>query len=231
MTFAAHVRLALTAATLAFVVTLLAIVTDVDVAISDALYNPQASWPVSHAHGLLRFFFYDGPVWLLGLLAIGLAAGAVFPRLLKATGLSRREGLFVLTCLVATPVLVGAMKDLSGVACAYDLARYGGTLSDELGRYPFMHPDAGRCWPAAHPSGAFALLCLGALPRPRHVRRNLWILALGAGLALGAYQVARGAHFVSHVIVTALVAQVVASATAAVLLSRTQREMTSSPPM
>ena len=231
MTYAAHMRLALVAAALVVIVTLLAVFTDIDVAISDALYGLQGSWPVSHAHGPLRLFFYDGPIWLLGLLAIGLAAGAAFPRLLEPTGLTRRESLFALTCLIATPVLVGTLKDLSGVACAYDLARYGGTLSDELGRYPFMHPDAGRCWPAAHPSGAFALLCLGALHRPRHVRRGLWLLALGAGLVLGAYQVARGAHFVSHVIITALVAQVVASAAAALLLSRPQREMTSSPPM
>jgi membrane-associated PAP2 superfamily phosphatase len=231
VTFSTHVRLASVAAALVFIVTLLAMVTDFDLAISDALYSPHNSWPVSHAYGALRFFLYDGPIWLLGLLAIGLAAAAAFPRLLGQSGLSRRECLFALTCLVATPVLVGTLKDLSGVACAYDLARYGGTLSDELGRYPFMHPGAGRCWPAAHPSGAFALLCLGALHRPRHVRRSLWLLALGAGLVLGAYQVARGAHFVSHVIITALVAQVVASSAAAVLLSRTQREITSSPPM
>jgi membrane-associated PAP2 superfamily phosphatase len=231
LTCAAYVRRALVAALLVFLVTGLAVISDADLALSDAIYGLNGTWPVTHEPGPLRLAFYDGPVWLLGLLAIGLAIGAVFPRLLEPTGLSRRETLFVLVCLIATPALVGSLKSLSGVACAYDLARYGGELSDDLGRYPFAHSGAGRCWPAAHPSGAFALLCLGALPRPRNLRRRLWALALAGGTVLGIYQVARGAHFASHVIITALIAEALASSAAAGMLGCTQPDMTSSPPM
>lgn len=214
-----HRRAALGAAVMALLVTIVAVNTDLDIRLSDAVYGVAGAWPATHRPGPARLAFYDAPVSLLGLFASYLAAGLVWPRLRQAIRLSRRESVFVLVCLACTPVVIGTLKQLSGVACAYDLVRYGGALADSLGRYPFSGAGAGQCWPAAHPSGAFALLCLGSLPRSRSARTGLWLLALGFGSVLGIYQVARGAHFASHVIVTALIAQSIASIAAYALLA------------
>lgn len=203
----------------------------VDTTISDTVFRAASGWPVPHTRGPLRLFLYDSPTWLLGLLAIWLAVGTLRPVLVRRLGLSGREALYVVTCLVSVPLAVGTLKHLSGVACAYDLARYGGTLADSLGHLPFTRMRNGGCWPAAHPSGAFALVCLGMLPRSRVVRIRLWLLAAAAGTALGVYQVLRGAHFASHIILTAVIAQVVACILAMAILPPRQGAMRSTPPM
>jgi len=226
-----HVRCVIIAAALACVVTALSGSVDIDVRISDAVFRDSGGWPITHHPGLMRGLFYDGPVRLLGLLALWLAAGAAYPALLRPPGLARRESLYILACLVSTPLLIGTLKHFSGVECAYDLIRYGGATADIRGHFPFTRVAEGGCWPAAHPSGAFALLCLGALNRRASVRIMLWSLAFAAGTILGVYQVARGAHFVSHVVITALIAQALACLFAALMLPRTQAEITSTPPM
>jgi membrane-associated PAP2 superfamily phosphatase len=94
----------------------------------------------------------------------------------------------------------------SGHSCPWDLPQYGAA---SVG-------GPGHCSPAAHPLVGFALFGLYfALrqERPAAARAALaaaWIIGLGAG----AIQVARGAHFASHVLWTAWVAWAVTLAAA-----------------
>ncbi|MEQ9564199.1 MAG: hypothetical protein RLN69_16885, partial [Woeseiaceae bacterium] len=55
-----------------------------------------------------------------------------------------------------------------------------------------------------------ALLCLAWLDRLRRRRGHFVVLGLSAGFSMGTYQMARGAHFASHVLVTGLIAVLVA---------------------
>jgi membrane-associated PAP2 superfamily phosphatase len=70
----------------------------------------------------------------------------------------------------------------------------------------FLEPRRnGGCWPSGHASGGFALLCLGWLGRRRVAQRWLLVPGIVAGFTMGTYQIARGAHFASHVLVTGLI--------------------------
>lgn len=63
-----------------------------------------------------------------------------------------------------------------------------------------------RCFPAGHASGGFALLVLYHLPR-RPRRRWPWMFpGLVAGGLTGGYKMVIGDHFLSHTLVTALLA-------------------------
>lgn len=206
------------AAALALVV-LVSAVTPVDTLLSDLVFDGRASrWPVSHEHGWLRFACYEGPKYLVGLIWLGLVAGLVRPRLLAGIGLARREAAFLVSCLALVPLVVGLIKYHSGVVCAGDLARYGGPKPDVLGHFGIERlfaTDVPRgCWPSGHASGGYALMAFGFLDRPLRQRLWLWITGAGVGTAMGAYQVARGAHFPSHVLVTALIAQLLICALA-----------------
>ncbi len=72
----------------------------------------------------------------------------------------RRPAAFVATCLIGATLLVGTLKQVTNVDCPWDLTRYGGTR-------PFVHlfadrPDAlphAACFPGAHSSSGFALVC------------------------------------------------------------------------
>lgn len=99
-----------------------------------------------------------------------------------------RRGALYMAIIAA---VVNALKYYSSHSCPWDLLEYGGS-----------HPDAGRCLPAAHPITGFSLFGLYLALNRR------WALtaALAVGFIAGAVQVARGAHFPSHVLWTAWVA-------------------------
>ncbi|MEJ2604973.1 MAG: phosphatase PAP2 family protein [Gammaproteobacteria bacterium] len=182
-----------------------------DVRFSDWLYDDAIGrWPVAHS-GWLRAVAYDGAKYALGATALGLLGGILYPSWLRRLRLARAEAAYLLMCLIAVPVIVAAIKYSSGVACAAELTRYGGAYPDDAGHFgpaALAGTYAARgCWPSGHASGGYALLALGFLDRPPPVRFRLWAAGALLGTLMGAYQIARGAHFVSHVAVTALMAQ------------------------
>ena len=120
---------------------------------------------------------------------------------LAAGGDWRRGALY----MAAIALVAAVLKQLSPCSCPWDMPEFGG-----------LAPQAGRCLPAAHPLTGFALFGLALALRDEHPRAALGILAAAwlIGLAAGALQVARGAHFVSHVLWTAWVAWAVTLALA-----------------
>lgn len=220
--WAAHASVA--AALLAIVI-VVASSTDIDMRAADALFAAGGgSWPLAHA-GWPRWLFYDGAKVALAAFGLFLMAGMAKPPVLHRSGLSRREAGYLLVCLCLVPVVVGLIKYHSGVSCANALLRYGGDVPDVLGHFtPGRMLSLGfsrGCWPSGHASGGFALLALGCLPRRRAAQRLLWCAGLMAGGTMGAYQVLRGAHFPSHVVVTAAISQLLVCLLAGLMLKRT----------
>jgi membrane-associated PAP2 superfamily phosphatase len=108
-------------------------------------------------------------------------------------GALRRGALYMAAITLAVLVL----KHYSPVSCPWDLIEYGG-----------KQPQTGRCLPAAHPLTGFSLfgLYLALRQDRRRAARGVLAAAWIIGLAAGAVQVARGAHFASHVLWTAWLA-------------------------
>lgn len=188
-----------------------------DIWLSDHSYDfKQASWAMDHNSGVWRAFFYDGPKALLILLGVTLLVLIARPAWLPKWRLSRREAVMVFICLATVPAVVGLVRNSSGVSCPRELQHYNGPVADDLGHFDAARisktAPGGGCWPSAHASGGFALLCLAFLNRARRTRIQFAILGLSVGAAMGAYQVLRGAHFASHIVVTMLMALIVIQA-------------------
>lgn len=171
-----------------------------DFAISALAYSPQArAFPLKDAwafavlgHSALEYFAVA--VWL-ALLAVAAAA----PRW-------RAVALHAFLAMALAAFAVAGLRELSAHSCPWDLAEFGGAAQwyPVFGEKP-AGPGPGRCLPAAHASTGFALLGLHFALRDARPRLARWalVLALLLGLAAGAVQVARGAHFVTHVLWTA----------------------------
>ena len=133
------------------------------------------------------------------------AAAWLMPRRTRAHE-ARHTLTFVTAAAVATAATVSAAKHFGGHACPWDIADFGGIapyrhLLEPHGALPPVHG----CFPAAHPLVGYGWLgaAFVLLPCARRLARLATFVALTVGTALGFVQIARGAHFVSHVLWTA----------------------------
>ena len=155
--------------------------TGLDFAVSGLAFDAQAGMFPLKDQWWLRVAGHTALKWLM------LAAWLVC---LAAGGAYRRGALHMALIAIA----VNLLREWSPYSCPWDLPQFGGSA-----------PETGRCLPAAHPLTGFAWLGLYAVLRHEGPRAARLVLA-GAGLVgtlAGAVQVARGAHFVSHVLWTA----------------------------
>ena len=181
--------------------------TNIDLLLQDRLYDPGQGWLIDPNAAVPRFWFYRLPkvlLWLVGLAPLVLALGPA--RWRDRWGMVRRDLLVFFAAMALIPLSVGIGKALTRVYCPCELARYGGKVAyvKIFSAYtPEDRPERpGRCFPAAQASGGFALMGLLAISRLRHRHRVAFLVGSSAGFLLGAYQMARGAHFLSHTLVS-----------------------------
>ncbi len=177
--------------------------TGIDIWLQNRLYDPATGWIVDPDAELPRFLLYRLPkmlLWLFGLLVLILAAGP--ERWRRRAGLLRRDLWVLFSILALVPLTVGAVKTLSRVPCPYELQCYGGTYPYVKLFTPYTAEERpakyGRCFPAAQASAGFSLMGLLALGASRRRFRRAFLIGSAAGFFLGSYQMARGAHFLSH---------------------------------
>jgi membrane-associated PAP2 superfamily phosphatase len=186
--------------------------TPADLWLQESLYDESGqTWLWSSADPLARFVFYDGPKGLLLLFALCLVLALIFVRRLPALAPYRSGMRIVLLSLVLVPATVAGLKQTNSVGCPRDLALFGGQVAYSGIAEAFLadgpEPAARRpCFPAAHASGGFALLSLFFLFKERRNRARAARLALAAGWAMGGYKIVIGDHFLSHTIVSMLLA-------------------------
>lgn len=189
--------------------------TDADLAVQDRFYDlTTGHWWVNAKDPVGRAMFYDGPkllLWMVGLSLIALTAGPA--RWRTRWALNRRGLALALLSLASVPILAGWGKRSIGLHCPSHLVRYGGDAP--YGKLFSPRATAGQpnkrngCFPAGHASGGFALWGLIALRDDRRWRRLIIATGLGLGAWMGGYQMLKGAHFLSHTLVTLLLAWLV----------------------
>lgn len=121
----------------------------------------------------------------------------------------RRPGAYFVLAVILTVAIVGLLKVITNVDCAWDLAPFGG-------RFPYVHLFADRpndlphakCFPAAHASSGYALMALYFVFRERNRKWARMGLAFGIvlGMIFGLAQQSRGAHLLSHDVWAAMLA-------------------------
>ncbi len=189
--------------------------TNTDLKLQDQFFDfGTGRWWVDARDPWGRLFFYNGPkalVWIVGLTLLTLTAGPA--RLREKCSLDRRS-LGLATLVIATvPALAGLGKSFIPVHCPSELTRYGG--NENYVKLCSPSPEAsvneqhGGCFPAGHSSGGFAFLGLISIRTDKRWRQAVVALGLGLGWWMGGYQMLKGAHFLSHTLVTMFLAWIV----------------------
>lgn len=192
--------------------------TGVDLWVQDHVYDfTTQAWIVDGNAPLPRLLFYDGPklgIILFGVSLIVLALGpARWRAWLARRGVSRRDLGVVIAVLASVPALIGAGKAVTNIFCPSEIRRYGGDVPYVRLCEAYPTDDRpvrrGRCFPAGHASGGFALMALAQFARKRRGRLIGLAIGLAVGGTMSAYQTLKGAHYLSHSLVTLLVAWII----------------------
>ncbi len=187
--------------------------TPVDLWIQDLLFDfPTGTWMIDADAFWPGVFAYTGPKLLLIIFSVGLIVIASGPdrwrrRVLPWT--MGRACLWVVIATVATgPALIALGKSTTNVFCPSQIRRYGGNAPYVLvcQAYPAGDRPAkrGRCFPAGHASGGYALMSLAGLVASRRGQKIGLLIGVALGSWMGGYQMLKGAHYLSHTVVTAL---------------------------
>ncbi len=121
-------------------------------------------------------------------------------------GLRRYRQVFcyiAISTLLAT-ALISSLKHLTRIPCPQALVEFGGHRA-WIDYWQLFSPQLpkGSCYPAGHASGGYAWLCLAFVFPFASRRFFVWLTpGLLLGLVFGVAQQLRGAHFISHDLMT-----------------------------
>jgi membrane-associated PAP2 superfamily phosphatase len=185
--------------------------TATDLLLQPLFYNPtERLWVWNGTEPISRLLFYDGVKGVLIALWLCCAMLLLLHRRLPRLGPYVRGLRIVFLSLILVPATVAGLKAGTNVACPRDLSQFGGELvyAKMFQEYPASSSRIGRqhCFPAAHASAGFALLSLFFLFKSRRNRRRAIYASLAIGWTMGSYKIVIGDHFLSHTIVSMLLA-------------------------
>lgn len=183
--------------------------TNLDIIIQDLFYNFESGkWMISRKDPLLKAVFYTGIKKVLIIMGIGAVTAFILSFRKKGIKAHRRKLLLVILSLAIGPSLIAGSKSVTNIYCPSQIERYGGRMPyiKVFERYPenFTPCGCGRCFPAGHASGGFALMSLYFVLKRREYRVAGLVAGLFTGWSMGLYQMLKGAHFLSHTLVTML---------------------------
>ncbi|ADR34995.1 phosphoesterase PA-phosphatase-like protein [Sulfuricurvum kujiense DSM 16994] len=202
-------------------------VSGTDIWVQNHFYNPvNHQWILDREDPVLNFIFYDGIKRLIIIVNVLVLIALVV--WWKKPFLARyRKGLIiVLLSSIFVPIIVGSFKATTNIPCPKNLEIYGGIYPHTCvwEKYPstFCNQKKIKCWPAGHASGGFALLSLFYLFRKRRAKIIALSGVMVVGWSMGTYKMLIGDHFLSHTVITMIMAWLIISIIVA-LLSRLER--------
>ena len=185
--------------------------TQLDISVQNFFYNFETkTWLIDKDEPILKFFLYDGLKTALIIFAVAILFSLILFRK-KAIIQKYKKGLIiVLAAAIFVPLLIGSLKAITNTPCPCNIVNFNGKYPDikVFDSYPkdFVQTSKAKCWPAGHASGGFALMALFFLFKTTINQKKALITGLVVGWSMGAYKMLLGDHFLSHSIITMLMA-------------------------
>lgn len=186
-------------------------VTNLDIEFQKLFFNFEyKDWIWDKNEPISKFLFYTGLKKALLIFAFIILLILVFFRKNNIVKSYKSGLIIVLISAMIIPTFVIGLKTISNTPCPRNIEYFGGDYPDikVFDSYPkeFEQKHKIRCWPAGHASGGFALLSLFFLFKRRKNKIIALIFALSLGWIMGIYKMIIGDHFLSHTIITMLIA-------------------------
>jgi membrane-associated PAP2 superfamily phosphatase len=185
--------------------------TQLDITVQNFFYNFETkTWLIDKNEPILKFFLYDGLKTALIIFAVAILFSLILFRK-KAIIQKYKKGLMiVLASAIFVPLLIGSLKAITNTPCPCNIVNFNGTYPDikVFDSYPkdFVQTSKAKCWPGGHASGGFALMALFFLFKTSTNKKRALITGLVVGWSMGTYKMLLGDHFLSHTIITMIIA-------------------------
>lgn len=184
---------------------------NLDLKFQSLFFNPDTKlWLVARDNMILKFIFYKFPKYIIAIYGISMILWAVKLRHYKENIELQKKLLFLILVLICTPLTVALLKHYSPIYCPNFIEEFGG---DKLYISPFdmfngtiFFNNTGKCFPAGHASGGFALISLYFVMPGKASKICSLLFGLFLGWIMGLYQIAKGTHYLSDTIVTLAIA-------------------------
>lgn len=177
--------------------------TSLDTRIADLFFDVQLHQFTFKKDPFLVVWMHVGLKWLIVTVALACLVPALLSYRLAGLKPYRLSFMWVFAGMVISTAAVAILKHYNQHGCPWDITLYGGHLP-LFGLFTTAPAgvEAGRCFPAGHPSGGFALMAFYFAFMHSKPRFSVFMLGLGLlmGLLMGLAQMIRGAHFLSHVL-------------------------------
>jgi len=188
--------------------------TNIDIIIQNYFYNFETkSWLIDKDEPILKLFLYDGLKQGLIIFGVFILILLIFFRKYEFVKEYKKGLIILLLSSIFVPTIVGSLKAITNTPCPCNIEHFGGAYPDikVFDKYPedFIQKSKAKCWPAGHASGGFALMSLFFLfKKPKHQKIAL-IGTIILAWSMGTYKMLLGDHFLSHTIITMLLAWII----------------------
>ena len=188
--------------------------TNIDIMIQNYFYNSETkSWLIDKDEPILKLFLYDGLKQGLIIFGVFILILLIFFRKNEFVKEYKKGLIILLLSSIFVPTIVGSLKAITNTPCPCNIEHFGGEYPDikVFDKYPedFIQKSKAKCWPAGHASGGFALMALFFFfKNPRNQFFGL-IGAITLGWSMGTYKMLLGDHFLSHTIITMILAWII----------------------
>ncbi|MFA9372809.1 MAG: phosphatase PAP2 family protein [Poseidonibacter sp.] len=203
----------ITSIILVFIIVLFEL-SDFDIFVQNFFYDFESkTWLIYKNEPIFKFFFYDGIKVTLIFLALSLLFSLLFFRKKRLIKEYKKGLIIVLLSLIFVPLIIGSLKAVTNTPCPCNIEHFNGKYPNikVFDSYPkdFVQESKAKCWPAGHASGGFAIMALFFLfKKPLNQKKGL-IIGLTIGWIMGIYKMSIGDHFLSHTIITMLIAWII----------------------
>ena len=177
-------------------------ISGLDATLSNYFYDAEQHRFLVSTHGWIELLGHRvGKSVILGCWMMLFATAVAAPQI---PGLTRHRRLIwtMVLAMALGPVVVTLLKNINSHACPWSLKLYGGPAEYSASWF-VARVEAGRCFPSGHAACGFSIVAVAfagaVLRRPSLCRAGLW-LGIGVGAAFSILQIAKGAHFMSHVL-------------------------------
>ena len=198
---------------------------NLDLKFQSLFFIPETKlWLVARDNMVLKFIFYKLPKYIIASYGIILILWLTKLRFCSENVELQKKLLFLILILILTPLTVAIFKHYSPIYCPNFVEEFGG---EKLYISPFdMFNEAiffnhtGKCFPAGHASGGFALISLYFVMPSRNSKIAALSLSLSLGWIMGLYQIAKGTHYLSDTVVTLSIAYLLCISLQQILLKK-----------